>query len=646
MITQRTKLDMRPGGVMPVVHVSQYDNDAAALIFDLYDGGELFTVPTGSSVLLNGLKPDNYGFSYQAASISGNTVVCNLTTQMTAVAGAVVCELRVRNGAGTQIIGSCNFILQVEAAALTDDTIISDTMIPLIEQAVEIASNLDRYITQTQSNAEVSAAAATTATNAANSAQIVDANVTGLYNSIEEAKTNANTAAANANSVAAQVAQQAASGAFKGDKGDKGDSGVTTPVWGMYTMYVDESTGDLWLVTNGEYGSEYWFRYDDETGNLYYCTPEYVEKTVSGDLIEITDAANLGSLHCKVAFSPIQSGAGDPSPTNIRPISGRTGLTVTRSGKNLLNYVPDTPSGTASGLTWSTENGVLTVNGTATANQDVGIQLLTLRLPTGIEYAVSGGVSGGSTSRYFLGIGISNANNVHRFVYDTGNGATFTLAEDEYIYRVYINVKNGVTVSNFVFRPMIRLATITDDTYEPYTGQTYPVTWESIAGTVYGGTLDVVSGVLTVDRAVYSFAPDRMILTGPLSGYTRKYVYRNGTVGGFMPPIDSNEVTKTVCNILPAISRAQAATENVIGVFQYNSESANEIRFSFDRESAYDSASKIYDLGLTVAIPLKEPTTYQLTPTEVRTILGGNNIYTDAGTIEALTYVAEIYEED
>lgn len=289
MITQRTRLDMRPGGVLPVVHVSQYDNDAAALIFDLYDGGELFSVPTGSSVLLNGLKPDNYGFSYQAASISGNTVVCNLTTQMTAVAGAVVCELRVRNGAGTQIIGSCNFILQVEAAALTDDTIISDTMIPLIEQAVEIASNLDRYITQTQSNAEIATAAATTATNAANSAQIVDANVTGLYNSIEEAKTNANTAAARANDAAEDLenisatattlaAGSSATASYDSATGvlslgiPRGDTGITTTVAGFFTMYVDSTTGDLYAVSQTDMSDA--FEYDSTTGNLYYLTED------------------------------------------------------------------------------------------------------------------------------------------------------------------------------------------------------------------------------------------------------------------------------------------------------------------------------------------------------------------------------------
>lgn len=292
MITQRTKLDMRPGGVMPVVHVSQYDNDAAALIFDLYDDSTPFSIPSGYSVLLNGLKPDNYGFSYQASSYSGNTVVCNLTTQMTAVAGAVVCELRIRNGAGTQIVGTANFILQVEAAALTDDTIISDTMIPLIEQAVEIASNLDRYITQTQSNAEIAAAAATTATNAANSAQIVDGNVTALYNSIETAKQNANTAAARAEDAADALEGMSATAttlaegssatasydsttgvmAFGIPKGDKGDSGVTTPLAGFFTMYVDSTTGDLYAVSQTDMSDA--FEYDTETGNLYYLTED------------------------------------------------------------------------------------------------------------------------------------------------------------------------------------------------------------------------------------------------------------------------------------------------------------------------------------------------------------------------------------
>ena len=37
---------------------------------------------------------------------------------------------------------------------------------------------------------------------------------------------------------------------------------------------------------------------------------------------------------CKVYFEPVQEGSGDPSPDNIRPITGWTGVEVTRCGKN------------------------------------------------------------------------------------------------------------------------------------------------------------------------------------------------------------------------------------------------------------------------------------------------------------------------
>lgn len=292
MLTQRTRLDMRPGAANDVVHVSQYDNDPGELIFELYDGDVPWSVPSGASVLINGLKPDKYGFSYSATSISGNVVICNLTTQMTAVAGAVICELRVRNGAGTQIVGSANFVLAVEPAALTDETIISDTMIPLIEQAVEIASNLDRYITQTQENAQIAYEAATDAERSANSAAIADANVQALYDSIEDAKTAANTAAAAANDAADTLNDLSATAStlpagssatasynsttgvmsFGIPKGDKGDSGVATPLTGFFTMYVDETTGDLYAVSQTDMSDA--FEYDAQTGDLYYLTEE------------------------------------------------------------------------------------------------------------------------------------------------------------------------------------------------------------------------------------------------------------------------------------------------------------------------------------------------------------------------------------
>ena len=151
MYTQSINLSVIPEGVRPVIHCSQYDTNIQAFRFKLYVRGAEYIIPDGVAVLMNGKKPDGNGFSYAAASITGNVATFNTTQQMTAVAGDVLCELRVR--ASNQIIGTINFILRVEPAPLDDDTIISDTDIPLIEQAVEIAANLAQYIQETRDNA-------------------------------------------------------------------------------------------------------------------------------------------------------------------------------------------------------------------------------------------------------------------------------------------------------------------------------------------------------------------------------------------------------------------------------------------------------------------------------------------------------------
>lgn len=50
----------------------------------------------------------------------------------------------------------------------------------------------------------------------------------------------------------------------------------------------------------------------------------------SGNPIAITDGADCPIRKLKVIFEPIQDGSGDPSPDNVRPITGRTAVTVWR----------------------------------------------------------------------------------------------------------------------------------------------------------------------------------------------------------------------------------------------------------------------------------------------------------------------------
>ena len=113
-----------------------------------------------------------------------------------------------------------------------------------------------------------------------------------MYDSINAAKTAANSAAANANNAAslltnitadantlpagasATVTYDATNKRFtfgipRGEKGDEG--GVSAPISGFFTMYVD-ADGYLWAVSQDDVSDM--FYYDEATGVLYFVTDD------------------------------------------------------------------------------------------------------------------------------------------------------------------------------------------------------------------------------------------------------------------------------------------------------------------------------------------------------------------------------------
>ena len=60
-------------------------------------------------------------------------------------------------------------------------------------------------------------------------------------------------------------------------------------------------------------------------------------KSVTGNPLTLTDAAPINAESLVVELEPIQEGSGDPSPTNVRPITGYTECEVKGVGKNLLD---------------------------------------------------------------------------------------------------------------------------------------------------------------------------------------------------------------------------------------------------------------------------------------------------------------------
>ena len=128
--------------------------------------------------------------------------------------------------------------------------------------------------------------------------------------------------------------------------------------------------------------------------------------------------------------------------------------------KNLLPN--NAPSQVKYGVTFTVnDDGTVTANGTATNFTSIST---TFTLPAG-NYILSGCPSGGSGNTYR--ISINNRDTSTNLGFDYGSGFEFTLNEETNLI-VYFDIRGGYTASNLTFYPMIRLASIEDDTYAPY----------------------------------------------------------------------------------------------------------------------------------------------------------------------------------
>ena len=143
MITQQYNLDLVPNGPDVVVKCSQYDKESRTITFNMFDNSEVFAIPSGATVTVRGTKADNTGFEYPC-TFSGSAVSFNIKEQMTIFNGKVLCEIRITNGG--EVLGTANFVLFVERSALADDIAISETDLPLVQKAADVADELDSIL--------------------------------------------------------------------------------------------------------------------------------------------------------------------------------------------------------------------------------------------------------------------------------------------------------------------------------------------------------------------------------------------------------------------------------------------------------------------------------------------------------------------
>ena len=166
-----------------------------------------------------------------------------------------------------------------------------------------------------------------------------------------------------------------------------------------------------------------------------------IKEIISGEEIHLTDSAEGKA----VEFA----------------LYGKARQNVT-SGKNLLENIAT--SQTLNGVTFTVNNdGTVTANGTATDNINLGINT-NVNLSSG-SYILSGGISSEKPIYFFDGTNY----------YDSkGADVNFELQGTETNQRVVIPIGSGKVFNNETFYPMIRLASITDSTYEPYTNGATP----------------------------------------------------------------------------------------------------------------------------------------------------------------------------
>lgn len=214
----------------------------------------------------------------------------------------------------------------------------------------------------------------------------------------------------------------------------------------------------------------------DETGNPAQCYP--------------VAAYPLGVT---ASWEPVQEGSGEPSPDNIRPISGRETVSVERCGENLIDSARVVEVSAPYGLTVQYVSGKITISGiysNPSATASFTFMSLSYRLPPTTEFMLLGLKTSGCKT----------------------DGVRFTnnKARD----RIAIDIKectNGEKVE-ISFYLIAYVGTTAPTTYAPYTGQTATLT---LPRTIYGGTVDAVTGegqetwkIATIDAKKIKFSSD------------------------------------------------------------------------------------------------------------------------------------------
>ena len=276
---------------------------------------------------------------------------------------------------------------------------------------------------------------------------------------------------------------------------------------------------------------------------------------------------------------------------NICPITGWTGCDVSKTGKNLAYAFND-------GKVPSITNGKLVVangyrtdyipalpNTYYTLSADAGVYIFFYK-----------------SDKTFISVQIGSSGLAS---VKSPNETAFIMCRSELASQGRIMLEFGSTAH----------------AYTPFVGSTIPISWQTEAGTVYGGQLEVLTGVLTVTH-------------GRVDMGSRTWTYIQPTTsipyGTFYNTIIDKKYGQLniLCEAYP--TKAGFANDKAIqGNVGSNTVYLTDSSYEGDGTAVATAMSGKY-----LIYELATPVTYQLDPIEVKTLIGQNNLWADCGNVD------------
>lgn len=308
--------------------------------------------------------------------------------------------------------------------------------------------------------------------------------------------------------------------------------------------------------------------------------------------------------------------------------------------KNLIPYPYQDTTITRSGVTFTDNgDGTVTANtgtGTATAQTYFYCTTTFKNFVIGGKYIINCKELGGSSSTYRLVVEFKNSSGtVLSNAVSEGDDTLITIPENTDRIAIILRVYSGASLNNVVFKPMMRLASIENDAYEPYAptnrqllsqkdngilGAKNSLWWdienikaENTTGTWNGNTY-------TINDSTLTFAEDGVTINGTFSADTEiRVFYRLGTKRFRLPngtfklltqlSTDTQKVSVTLgCTRNNAFYTYASLRGSGKAVFTV-SESDGDSGFSFTCLKDYSFSN--LKASFMVLIPSDNDTTYQ-----------------------------------